>query len=78
MGRKRRFPEVVPEPLKIEPRCHKRRYASREEAEFARRGVYRANARNKSRRGLLNVYFCTTCDGWHVGHDRPWLKGKRK
>lgn len=79
MGNQRKK-QVEPEPLRVTVHCPKHRYESREAAEEARRIVNRVNQQRKRGRGRLNVYFCTTCDGWHVGHHRPWLTsdGRRK
>jgi hypothetical protein len=60
------------EPLKLSAGCRKKRHATRDEADLARQKTHNKNRRRRSRRGRLNVYFCTSCDGWHVGHYRPW------
>lgn len=59
-------------------RCLKHRYESHESAVFARRKLYRANRRNKSRVGELNVFYCETCEAWHVGHTKGWEKSQHR
>lgn len=73
----RRAAQIECEPLKIIPGCRKVRYETHGAASYVRRVLYKKSRKEKKNGGLLNVYFCTTCDGWHVGHDKPWIKGPR-
>ena len=66
----RRNKTVECEPLKVAPRCVKHIYATHAQACRARHGLIQFNKRNRSRRGTLEIYFCTSCEGWHIGH-RP-------
>ncbi len=74
--RKPKVKEVACEPLKITPCCRKKSYPSFEEADAARKRTMSKNYRNESRRGHMHAYYCTSCDGWHVGHVKPAWKKK--
>jgi hypothetical protein len=47
--------------------CRKRRHATRGVAEAAMRSLLRRGLGRESE-GTLNVYRCSRCFGWHVGH----------
>jgi hypothetical protein len=53
-------------------RCEKKRYATREEAEAAIRGMVRKFG-NVLYKG---VYRCGKCKAWHIT-SRPWKGGRR-
>jgi predicted RNA-binding protein with PUA-like domain len=76
--RKRKLKLIEPEPLRLQPRCAKKRYETHQEATA---GMHRIRSRNnlkKSQRGFLNVFYCSSCSGFHIGHDKPWEKRKRR
>ncbi len=49
--------------------AHKTKISHKTKA--AARSHARSLAKKTGSRGVLNVYKCETCDGWHVGH-APW------
>jgi len=74
----RRTKQVEGAPLKIAVACHKVSYPTHAEAYVARIRLYAHNKRERSQRGKLDIFVCTSCNGFHIGHNRPWLKGQRK
>lgn len=67
MGARRN--KLVPaDELKVVPRCGKYPYSTHSAANQARRKLYRVNRQNKTNRGELDVYYCSTCQAHHVGH----------
>ena len=72
----RRNKTVEAEPLRMTPLCSKKRYAQHADAMRARHALYKVNQRQQRQRGLLDIFFCTSCDGWHIGHHKPWIKNE--
>ena len=57
--------------------CGKLRHATAALAEIACADLRRSDS--AKRRKLLGVYYCRTCEAWHVGHTkRRYLKARRK
>lgn len=53
------------------------RYVSVEEAEQARKKSYSGSRKNGVFCGLLNIYFCEFCNGYHQGHHKRSIMSKR-
>lgn len=49
--------------------CGKITYPDRVQAQVALAG--HLSKQRQRRRGRMGMYFCSECDGWHLGHRRP-------
>lgn len=72
IGIKARMGKIRPSPFSLYGPCGKRMYKKAREAGKAMQELIDKNA-HFSERGKINIYFCPSCDAWHVGHS-AWKK----
>jgi hypothetical protein len=74
-----RIKKVPGTELPFRPQCRKKPHKTHGAALVEMHKLYRKSKKTKKKGGKLNVYFCTTCEAWHVGHEIPeWIRERSR